>query len=40
MGIAVFLGMRYAEWDETRPASEIAENVTDLIADGLRSRPG
>jgi AcrR family transcriptional regulator len=40
MGIAVFLGMRYAEWDETRPASEIAETVTDLIADGLRSRPG
>jgi AcrR family transcriptional regulator len=40
MGIAVFLGMRYAEWDETRPASEIARTVTDLIADGLRSRQG
>lgn len=40
MGIAVFLGMRYAAWDDTRPSSEIAEVVTDLIADGLRPRQG
>ena len=36
MGINVFLGMRYAEWDESMSASEIAESVTDLIANGLR----
>lgn len=36
IGIDVFLGMRYAEWDESRPASEIAEIVADLIANGLR----
>lgn len=36
IGINVFLGMRYAEWDESRPASEIAESVADLISDGLR----
>jgi len=35
IGIDVFLGMRYAEWDESRPASEIAEIVTDLIANGI-----
>lgn len=40
MGIAVFLGMRYSEWDDSRPAAEIAEIVTDLIANGLRSRQG
>jgi AcrR family transcriptional regulator len=40
MGIDVFLGMRYAEWDESRPASEIAAAVADLIANGLRSQKG
>ena len=39
MGIDVFLGMRYAEWDESEPASEIAEIVTDLLANGLRPKP-
>lgn len=38
IGINVFLGMRYAEWDESRPASEIAEIVADMIADGIRSQ--
>lgn len=38
MGIAVFLGMRYAEWDEDMPASRIAEIVTDLLANGIRPR--
>jgi AcrR family transcriptional regulator len=38
MGIAVFLGMRYAQWDENTPASRIAEIVTDLIANGIRLR--
>ena len=40
MGIAVFLGMKYAEWDESMPSSRIAEVVTDLIANGIRSRQG
>lgn len=35
MGIIVFLGMRYAEWDDSRPAAEIAEIVVDLIARGI-----
>lgn len=35
MGTIVFLGMRYAEWDDSRPASEIAEVVTDLLARGI-----
>jgi len=35
MGIIVFLGMRYAEWDDSRPASEIAGTVIDLIARGI-----
>ena len=38
MGIAVILGMRYAEWDESAPESEIAETVIDLIANGIRPR--
>lgn len=36
MGVAVFLGMRYAEWDESIPASQIADVVVDLIANGIR----
>ena len=36
MGIAVVLGMRYAEWDESIPASRIAEIVSDLIANGIK----
>ena len=36
MGMAVTLGMRYAEWDESIPASRIAETVADLIANGIR----
>jgi AcrR family transcriptional regulator len=35
MGIVVFLGMRFADWDDSRPASEIAEVVVDLIARGI-----
>ena len=35
MGIIVFLGMRHAEWDDSRPASEIAEIIVDLIARGI-----
>ena len=36
MGMAVTLGMRYAEWDESIPMSRIAETVADLIANGIR----
>ncbi len=35
MGTIVFLGMRYADWDDSRPASEIADVVIDLIARGI-----
>ncbi len=38
MGIAVFLGMKYAEWGDNVPAARIAEIVTDLIANGIRPR--
>jgi len=35
MGMTVFLGMRYAEWDDSRPTAEIAEIVIDLITRGI-----
>ena len=35
MGQIVFLGMRYAEWDDSRPAAELAEVMRDLIAHGI-----
>jgi len=35
MGIDVFLGMRYAAWDDSRSPAEIAEIVADLIANGI-----
>ncbi len=38
MGIAVFLGMKYTEWDDNVPAARVAEIVTDLIANGIRPR--
>jgi AcrR family transcriptional regulator len=38
MGIAVFLGMKYTEWDDSVPAARVAEIVTDLIANGIRPR--
>lgn len=41
IGINVFLGMRYAEWDESEPVARIAEDVLDLLALGMepRARP-
>lgn len=36
MGMAVTLGMRYAEWDESLSTSQIAETVADLISNGIR----
>jgi AcrR family transcriptional regulator len=38
MGIAVFLGMKYTEWDDNVPAARVAEIITDLIANGIRPR--
>jgi len=38
IGINLFLGMRFAEWDESRPAPEIAAVITDLIANGIRAQ--
>lgn len=38
MGIAVFLGMKYTEWDDNVPASRVAEIITDMIANGIRPR--
>jgi AcrR family transcriptional regulator len=36
MGMAVTLGIRYAEWDEDTPIASIAESVADMIANGIR----
>jgi len=35
MGMAMALGMRYAEWDEDQPAEDVAAKVVDLLANGL-----
>jgi AcrR family transcriptional regulator len=40
MGMAVTLGIRYAEWDETIPVSVIADSVTDLIEKGMQRKRG
>lgn len=36
IGMNVFLGMRFAAWDETRSAAATATAVADLIATGMR----
>lgn len=36
IGMAVFLGMRFADWDESRPVEEIAGAAWDLLANGIR----
>ena len=35
MGINVFLGMRFAEWDESEAPLRIAESALDLIGNGM-----
>lgn len=40
MGQVVFMGMRYAEWDDSRPAAELAEIMRDLIAHGIGPEEG
>ena len=36
MGIAVFLGMRFVIMDESKSPSEVADIMTDLIANGIK----
>lgn len=36
IGISVFLGMRFAVWDDARDAGDLATQVADLIEGGLR----
>lgn len=38
IGMNVFLGMRFADWDEARPAAETAAAVADLLSTGLGPR--
>ena len=35
IGRTVFLGMRFADWDEQRPAGEVAAAASDLVAKGM-----
>ena len=36
IGMSVFLGMRFAAWDDSRSSEEMAAAVADLIASGMR----
>jgi AcrR family transcriptional regulator len=38
LGMALFLGMRYAEWEEDESPSQVAEVIADLIANGIRKK--
>ncbi len=40
IGMSVFLGLRFAIWDDGRPSRDIAVAVSDLISNGLRPRAG
>ena len=35
IGMTVFLGMRFADWDEERPAEDIAAAVSELVSQGM-----
>jgi AcrR family transcriptional regulator len=35
IGMTVFLGMRFADWDEQRPPGEVAAAASDLVANGM-----
>lgn len=39
IGMSVFLGMRFAAWDDSRAAGDIARAAADLIRSGM-NRPG
>lgn len=38
MGMDVFLGMRFAEWDEGSKPGKVANDVADLLAHGLAAK--
>lgn len=38
IGMSVFLGMRYSDWDESKSPAEVAETLADLIANGIERR--
>ena len=38
IGMSVFLGMRYAIWDEDMDPAEVADRAIDLVSEGLRKR--
>lgn len=38
IGMTVFLGMRFADWDEARPAAEVAAAASELVAQGMAKR--
>ena len=40
MGMVVFLGMRYSEWDESESLTRISEITEDLMARGIGSERG
>ena len=40
MGMAVFLGLRFAEWDDSEPPARIADIIGDLIANGIGAGVG
>ncbi len=37
IGMTVFLGMRFADWDEERPAAEVAAAAAELLSQGMAS---
>jgi len=39
IGMSVFLGMRFAVWDDSRSSEEMADIVAELIAQGMRPPP-
>lgn len=38
IGMTVFLGMRFADWDEERPAAEVAAAASELVAQGMAKK--
>lgn len=40
IGMSMFLGMRFAAWDDTRPSEEIAAAIAELIAEGMKPGEG
>ena len=35
MGMAIFLGLRFSEWDDSVPPAKIADTIRDLIENGI-----